>query len=42
MSFQVVMPKEGLTMVEGTISEWKVKEGAQVAKDEVVRVFENE
>lgn len=42
MSFQVLMPKEGLTMVEGTITEWKVKEGAQVAKDDVVMVFENE
>ena len=42
MSFQVLMPKEGLTMVEGTITEWKVKEGDKFAKDDVVMVFENE
>ena len=32
MSIPVVMPKAGLTMVEGTISEWKMAEGAAVNK----------
>ena len=36
------MPRAGLTMVEGTISSWKVAEGAQVNKGDVVMEFENE
>ncbi len=39
---EIQMPRAGLTMVEGTISEWKVAEGAQVAKGDVVMEFENE
>lgn len=42
MSFQIVMPKAGLTMVEGTISEWKVAEGASVNKGDVLMEYENE
>lgn len=42
MSFQIVMPKAGLTMVEGTISEWKVMEGASVNKGDVLMEYENE
>lgn len=42
MSFQIVMPKAGLTMVEGTISEWKVVEGASVNKGDVLMEYENE
>lgn len=36
------MPRAGLTMVEGTIAQWKVPEGTQVAKGDVVMEFENE
>ena len=32
MSTTIVMPKAGLTMVEGTISQWLVSEGAYVKK----------
>lgn len=42
MSIPVVMPKAGLTMVEGTISEWKVAEGAAVNKGDVLMEYENE
>ena len=36
------MPRAGLTMVEGTITEWKVAEGTQVAKGQAVMEYENE
>lgn len=42
MSVQIVMPKAGLTMVEGTISEWKMAEGASVNKGDVLMEYENE
>ena len=42
MSTPVVMPKAGLTMVEGTIVEWKVPEGAAVNKGDVLMEYENE
>ncbi len=42
MSFQIVMPKAGLTMVEGTISEWKIAEGATVNKGDILMEYENE
>lgn len=42
MSVEVVMPRAGLTMVEGTISEWKVPEGASVKKGDVLMEYENE
>lgn len=42
MSVELVMPKAGLTMIEGTISAWKAEEGASVKKGDVVMEFENE
>ncbi len=39
---EIPMPRAGLTMTEGTISSWKVAEGAQVNKGDVVMEFENE
>ena len=42
MSVELVMPKAGLTMIEGTIATWSKAEGAQVKKGEVVMEFENE
>ena len=30
MSFEIVMPRAGLTMVEGTITGWKAAEGSRV------------
>ncbi len=42
MSTAIVMPKAGLTMVEGTIAEWKVAEGAYVKKGDVLMEYENE
>ena len=42
MSVELVMPKAGLTMIEGTISTWKAEEGASVKKGDVVMEFENE
>lgn len=36
------MPKAGLTMIEGTITSWRVAEGEQVANGQVVMEYENE
>ena len=36
------MPRAGLTMVEGTITGWKVAEGAHVNKGDAIMEFENE
>lgn len=42
MSTTIVMPKAGLTMVEGTISRWLVTEGAHVKKGDALMEYENE
>lgn len=42
MRIDIPMPKAGLTMVEGTISEWKVPEGALIQKGQVIMEYENE
>ena len=42
MVTEVVMPKAGLTMVEGTITQWLAAEGAQVKKGDPIMEFENE
>ena len=36
MSIELVMPRAGLTMVEGTISSWLVSEGASVKKGDTL------
>ena len=36
------MPCVGLTMVEGTITEWKAAEGTRGAKGQAVMEYENE
>lgn len=36
MAVEVLMPKFGLTMTEGTIEEWKVKEGDSVKKGDIL------
>ena len=36
MATEVLMPKLGLTMTEGTIEEWRIKEGQPVKKGEVL------
>jgi pyruvate dehydrogenase E2 component (dihydrolipoamide acetyltransferase) len=42
MALEVTMPKLGLTMETGKISEWKKKEGEQVKKGEILLVVETE
>ena len=42
MATTVTMPKLGLTMTEGTVIEWKKKEGEQVEKGEILYVLETE
>ena len=42
MAIQVLMPKIGLTMVEGKIVEWKKREGDWVQKGEILFLFETE
>ena len=42
MSKELVRPRAGLTMVEGTISAWLVQEGAAVQKGDTIMEFENE
>ncbi len=39
---KVLMPKLGLTMTKGTITEWKKQEGESVKKDEVIAAIESE
>ncbi len=36
MAVEVLMPKMGLTMTEGTIEEWKIKEGEPVKKGDIL------
>ena len=42
MATRVTMPKLGLTMEEGTIIEWRKKEGEEVKKGEILYVIETE
>ena len=42
MNVELLMPRAGLTMVEGTIVNWKVEEGAQVKKGDSILEIENE
>ena len=42
MSIELVMPRAGLTMVEGTVSSWLVQEGAAVRKGDTIMEYENE
>jgi pyruvate/2-oxoglutarate dehydrogenase complex dihydrolipoamide acyltransferase (E2) component len=42
MILDIVMPKGGLTMVEGMIAEWKVEEGSRVKKGDTLMEYENE
>ena len=42
MAFEVIMPTLGLTMEEGTITEWLKREGEAVAKDEPLFVVETD
>ena len=42
MAHKIVMPRAGLTMVEGTVSLWMVDEGSCVNKGDIVMEFENE
>lgn len=42
MITEVVMPKAGLTMVEGTITEWIAEEGARIKKGDILMEYENE
>ena len=39
MSFEIVMPRAGLTMVEGTITGWKAAEGSRVTKGGAIMEF---
>lgn len=42
MNVELLMPRAGLTMVEGTIVTWKVEEGVQVKKGDSILEIENE
>jgi len=42
MPVEVILPKVGLTMTEGTIIEWKKNEGDEVNKGETLFIFETE
>ncbi len=42
MIIELVMPRAGLTMVEGTISAWLAKEGDKVKKGDAIMEYENE
>ena len=36
MAHEILMPKLGLTMTEGTVEEWKFKEGDTVKKGDIL------
>ena len=42
MAFEVVLPKMGMTMVDGTITEWFVQDGDTVNEGDVLFAFETE
>ena len=42
MSTEVRLPKLGMSMTEGMIAEWRVSDGAQVAKGEVLYTLESD
>jgi pyruvate dehydrogenase E2 component (dihydrolipoamide acetyltransferase) len=42
MPLEIVMPKLGLTMTEGLITEWNFKEGDQVKKGDILFLIETE
>ena len=41
MRIDIPMPKAGLTMVEGTIGEWRVPEGTLIQKGDAIMEYEN-
>jgi pyruvate dehydrogenase E2 component (dihydrolipoamide acetyltransferase) len=42
VAVEVILPKWGLTMEEGTISEWRKQEGDAVAEDEIIADVETD
>jgi pyruvate dehydrogenase E2 component (dihydrolipoamide acetyltransferase) len=42
MTYDVLMPKLGLTMTEGTMSEWQVKQGDVVSVGDILCMFETD
>ncbi|MCS6826765.1 MAG: biotin attachment protein [Caldilinea sp.] len=42
MAVEVILPKWGLTMEEGTVSEWRKQEGEAVAEDEIIAEVETD
>jgi pyruvate dehydrogenase E2 component (dihydrolipoamide acetyltransferase) len=42
MAVEVILPKWGLTMEEGTVAEWRKQEGDAVAEDEIIAEVETD
>ena len=42
MAVEVILPKWGLTMEEGTVSEWRKQTGDAVAEDEIIAEVETD
>ncbi len=42
MAIEVILPKWGLTMEEGMVSEWRKQEGDPVAEDEIIADVETD
>lgn len=42
MAVEVILPKWGLTMEEGTVSEWRKQEGDAVVEDEIIADVETD
>ena len=42
MAVEVILPKWGLTMEEGAVSEWRKQEGDAVAEDEIIADVETD
>jgi len=42
MAVEVILPKWGLTMEDGSVSEWRKQEGDAVAEDEIIADVETD
>ena len=42
MAIEVILPKWGLTMEDGMVSEWRKQEGDTVAEDEIIADVETD
>jgi pyruvate/2-oxoglutarate dehydrogenase complex dihydrolipoamide acyltransferase (E2) component len=42
MSTEIILPKLGFSMVEGTVSEWSIEDGAEVKEGDLLYLLESD